>query len=343
MKETESHAYRAWQKEATALREIGKFRNPHIIEVNAFMSKGWRQYFMFPWADGGNLQDFWRRDLLPILTVDFIRSILGQLAGLAAALEELHRNKYRHGDLKPENILVFEHEKQQGIWKLADLGLAKFHEDATQIRPDTTSNNYNGTVSYEPPEVAGRTGPRSRRYDIWCMGCITLQLVIWLLCGIKGHDEFMKKSIKDIDTGKSSFWKNSSKPRLHPKVTEMMDHLSKILKNETRSPALEALLDIIRSKMLVVQLSSRATADAFHSAMKEIQHNGQKDEEYWLKGQALAIRSKDTSPLEAHSSMDAGGQAGNSNVSIAPQSIILSDPIQILSSILKYSIVLSRG
>lgn len=120
MDETGEQAYKEWKKEATALKEIGLVRNPHIIEVSAILSKGPKHYFLFPWADGGNLVDLWKRYPSPRLSVNLIRGIVKQLAGLADALKILHDHNWRHGDLKPENILIFGPGKQQCVWKMAD-------------------------------------------------------------------------------------------------------------------------------------------------------------------------------------------------------------------------------
>ncbi|ROW10378.1 hypothetical protein VMCG_02145 [Cytospora schulzeri] len=297
MDETDSKAYKVWKRETAALEMISHFRNPHIIEAQAIMSRGGKQYIMFPWADGGNLWDFWSRNPSPILTVDFIRDIVEQLAGLADALKLLHDYNWRHGDLKPENILVFTPEERQGVWKMADLALTKFNKVSTQQRLYTTT--INGTISYEPPDVLNRVGPRSRLYDIWSMGCIILQLVIWLLRGLDTCTEFMR-SIFDPQKGTSSFWVQMSEPRVHPMVTRMMDGISEHLENVTKSPAIEALLNIVRNQLLVVQLPSRANAAAFHSALKEIQQKGEANRAYWLTG---PINSEDAPKPEAHSLM----------------------------------------
>jgi serine/threonine protein kinase len=80
--------------------------------------------------------------------------------------------------MKPENILRFRDRTRVGILKIADMGLAKHHAVATYLRP-RTSTRY-GTVRYEPPEVMTHKlaeEGRSRLYDIWSMGCITLELI----------------------------------------------------------------------------------------------------------------------------------------------------------------------
>jgi serine/threonine protein kinase len=94
-----------------------------------------------------------------------------------------HKESIRHGDLKLENILNFsEGDSSLGTLKIADMGLAKRHVVATQERDVLTSTRY-GTVRYEAPETAINIHSQSRLYDIWSMGCITLEFVIWNLYG----------------------------------------------------------------------------------------------------------------------------------------------------------------
>ncbi len=46
---------------------------------------------------------------------------------------------------------------------------------------------------YEPPEAeVGQNEPRSRRYDVWSMGCIYLEFAIWLLRGENGLQRFRR-------------------------------------------------------------------------------------------------------------------------------------------------------
>ncbi|RSL41149.1 hypothetical protein CEP54_015908 [Fusarium duplospermum] len=102
---------------------------------------------------------------------------------------------WRHGDLKPDNILLFKDITSPwlGTLKIADLGLAKQHAFATAQRVDPTRQKY-GTSHYEAPEVIiRRHAPRSRLYDIWSMGCIIFEFVIWLLYGYPGLQNFYRE------------------------------------------------------------------------------------------------------------------------------------------------------
>ncbi|KAK7742276.1 hypothetical protein SLS53_004419 [Cytospora paraplurivora] len=129
-----------WEREEKALEEMRGLHHAHIVEVKAmFTWKGKGNYFMFQWADGGNLRDLFQNNQQPTLTKDLIKEIVQQLMGLADALVALHNLKkdgkdagsYRHGDLKPENILIFKDNTDIGMFKIADMGLAKHHFDDT--------------------------------------------------------------------------------------------------------------------------------------------------------------------------------------------------------------------
>ncbi|KAK7709694.1 hypothetical protein SLS57_008599 [Botryosphaeria dothidea] len=119
----------------------------------------------------------------------------------AKVLQHIGTGNWRHGDLKPDNILRFVDsttaERSLGTLKIADLGLAKLHDVDTNLRAEPTSQRC-GTLKYEPPEALyPHRSPRSRRYDIWSMGCIILESIIWLLYGYDGLEVFNGEMIDD--------------------------------------------------------------------------------------------------------------------------------------------------
>lgn len=279
-------------------------RNPvsvkHIIDVKAIFDQGRKRYYMFPWAEGGNLWDSCEnRGVIEYRGEGrFIAGIFTQLLGLAEALSVLHQNNYRHGDLKPENILVFQRPNQQSIWKIADLGLAKFHFYPTAKRLGPTSTRH-GTFSYEPPEFLQDDQPTSRLYDIWSMGCIILQLITWLLYGIPGVDELTRKTRNPHQTG-STFWNQKSTfigwggKVVHE---EVKIHMKKILKDVSASKAMRDLVEVVRDKLLVVQLPTdankrwqqgyRANAETLHDELRKILERGGVNQKYWFNGGTL--------------------------------------------------------
>lgn len=213
---------------------------------------------MFQWADGGSLREFYEKLESPKIEASLIKDIIQQLVGLADALCALHnyggKGSYRHGDLKPENILIFgDNTIRVGIWKIADLGLAKHHATATGLR-GPTSTRY-GTRRYEPPDVLDTQSARSRLYDIWSMGCIILELIIWLLYGYKTLVDF-NKSMRDHVRQDSPYWDmvHGTKPAIvHSNVEAIIGHMKK--DPECRgSTAIGDLLHLVETRLLKVAL-----------------------------------------------------------------------------------------
>lgn len=177
----------------------------------------------------------------------------------------IHGN-IRHGDLKPENILRFVgSEGGLGTLKIADMGLAKRHIVATQDRSLLTSTSY-GTIHYEPPEAApGLKGPRSRLYDVWSMGCITLEFIIWILYGNDDLNSFYSQ-VKGDKNQVCHYYEfiddeERQRPVVHPVVLRWIDHIRKWDPECSQDSAIKDLLNIVQEKLLVVALPpTRATA-----------------------------------------------------------------------------------
>jgi serine/threonine protein kinase len=139
-----------------------------------------------------------------------------------------------------------ERQKFHCILKITDVGLSKSHKEATKMRSATRTNA--GTIMYEPPEATETGKPRSRRYDIWSMGCIYLEFLIWLLYGAKGLKQFGQDISKlGTDTG---FYDLDDKTNLNSEVQKWIEHIEK----DPRCPkdtALQRLLEVIVGGLLV--------------------------------------------------------------------------------------------
>ncbi|KAH0432247.1 tol-like protein [Colletotrichum camelliae] len=311
--------------EASALSDISTLEHEHIIERIAAITIDARHYFMFQWADGGNLREFWKQNPQPKLTPELIQQSLYQLRGLADALVALHHFKdeanYRHGDLKPENVLRFKDKTFVGHFKIADMGLAKRHTEATDARGGPTSTKF-GTTRYEPPEtVTNPLNARSRLYDVWSLGCIILEYIIWLLYGYDKLQEFSN----NIQSDTGCFYLTESggdRPgvkiaKVHPTVVSWMEYVGNDPECSTRT-AMRDLLALVRDKLLVVALqadkdtklafdtnyvsvtdtdaseplpvsSYRARATAVNSILQEIWERGKSDDSYLLASKTRPV------------------------------------------------------
>ncbi|KAK7423845.1 hypothetical protein QQZ08_008889 [Neonectria magnoliae] len=127
----------SFDKEEENLLKIQNLEHKHLIKIIATCNREPSYYIIFPWADGGNLREFWQHRNSH-RTPDLILWSLQQMFGLADGLKALHDENCRHGDLKPENILHFKQNEdpndRQGVLVIADVGVSKFHKEVTRLR-----------------------------------------------------------------------------------------------------------------------------------------------------------------------------------------------------------------
>ncbi len=273
---------RAYNIEGEALQKVTGVKHPNLIQCLASITKSGRYFFIFPWANGGSLREFWNEQMRdPKLSPTLVRKVIEQLRGLAGALERLHNFKgtsslsqkgrdngnsalaggIRHGDLKPENILRFTSPDDEGIGilKIADMGLAKHHYVATRLRATMTGTKY-GTSQYEPPEVSAPSSmgqATSRLYDTWSMGCIILEMIIWLLRGKAALDNYNELIRGDTRSDLSCYETIGQRPNIEaivrPQVTSCMEQLSRDPEC-AKNTALGDLLKVVQTMLLVVSL-----------------------------------------------------------------------------------------
>lgn len=249
-----------------ALAEMNRLNEKHIVWFITAFTHGdgddKEHYVVFEWADGGNLGDLWKKYREPELSEPQVKWVVEQLHGLAQALDAAHYldrvQSYRHGDLKPANILWFLDGSGYGTLKIGDWGEAKNHTQITSLRPNTTGRP--STRRYQPPEVRdaplteGERHVRSRLYDIWSFGCITLEFIIWLVYGWDQLNRFNNAFSDTYYVGESPSHK------VHDEVLKWMNHLAKYDLFRPGKSALGDLLQIVRTGLLVVQLPENGGA-----------------------------------------------------------------------------------
>jgi serine/threonine protein kinase len=256
------------QAEVSSLEMIRDLNHPHLIRAVAYYKKGNRHCVIFPWAEYGTLREFWKKPP-PKLDRRYLEWVFKQFCGLAGAIERLHHSQKdqatRHGDLKPENILCFagngSNSSRDGCTLvITDVGLSKCHDKLTEHRREAT-NTHSGTIMYEPPETELQPKqPRSRRYDVWSLGCIYLEFVVWLLYGASDLDRFRSDLtssgsntrfyVLDEDSGT-----RTKTSRLNGAVTKWVDWIKKDPRC-AENTAIRCLIDLVVTKLLIADVSS---------------------------------------------------------------------------------------
>lgn len=264
------------------LKKIEELGHPHLIKFLASCQKGSFRCFIFPWAEGGDLWKFWKDNDQSPRTSDSVLWMLEQVLGLIDAIRVIHKKNIRHGDIKPRNILHFtgpvEEVGERGRLVLADVGVSKFHgEHSTGLRSAPT-DTVEVTIPYEAPEAEydwRKKLPRSRRYDIWSVGCMLLEFIVWLLYGFGAVETFRSRrfaiSKDDPITPPGSFFQKNSKGlfKINPIVSKAME----ILRTDPRckqGTALEELLNLIEHRLLQIDPKKRAEAPELHSTLQNI-------------------------------------------------------------------------
>ncbi|CAI6097485.1 unnamed protein product [Clonostachys chloroleuca] len=251
--------------EIKAQKLMNAMHHAHIQSALAFVHRRDDHFILYPWADGGNLRVYWVQNNIWPLSEQLIKEVLEQLLGLCDGLWNMHKMNIRHGDLKPENILGFtKNECLVGTLKLADMGLAKSHEERTRERHLSTETKW-GTIRYEPPEIAtAKNKPVSRRYDVWSMGCIILEFLVWIHYGPDGLRQF-NEALAAKDGGPGAYYTietrlGSTTAVLHECVENCISHLLEAAQGQ--ESALGDLIHLVNSRLLVVDLSQNGTNDS---------------------------------------------------------------------------------
>lgn len=182
--------------------------HPNIITLLATVTseKGLGQeeyYLLFPWAKG-DLLAYWERVVIPRKSHPNVKWMAAQIRGVVEAVDFIHNPNPRmlsqdgedlygrHGDIKPENILWFERNGGE-VLVISDLGLSAVHREKS--RSNVPGAEIPATPNYRPPEcdMAGREGHISRSFDIWTLGCLFLEFVVWSLNGWDGRQGFREQ------------------------------------------------------------------------------------------------------------------------------------------------------
>jgi serine/threonine protein kinase len=295
-----------FKTEEEILDQLKHTANPHIVQPLAVLPGA--RLFVFPWADGGDLRQWWKKTTpssLEFPAAALSNWFLDQVLGLASAVNALHKigfapsnsTNIRHGDLKPENIVYFSGpDGSLGMLKIIDFGVSKIHHTTTfdrKLVPEQdVTNTTSSTHTYEAPEASVRFWKdcRSRRYDCWSLGCIFLEFVVWLLydgkaaLSVRDHDgRECKRYCRKVGLNASSAGidKIEDVLEVHPSVCEATKTLlrdSRCCGADGKSwTAVGDVVRVIEDKLLRVRYEDRFEASRLCERLEEIREKAAGD------------------------------------------------------------------
>jgi serine/threonine protein kinase len=229
--------------EKDSLEKVKPLKTPHIVKMVKAYRHGETFNIIFPCAMT-NLNHYLRED--EYHSTNFIQGpiesspLWQQALGITKALGIINRipstsddspsseggaalNGF-HFDLKPANILV----EENNSWVITDFGMARFEKaDGSTSRVV----NQPGTDAYAPPEYLNIESKFSRKYDVWSLGCILLEVTAFILQGYdglkgkKGLDSIRCTTTSHMTEHRFFCVEVPGKYRLKPEISGFMDDL----------------------------------------------------------------------------------------------------------------------
>ncbi|KAI9891460.1 MAG: hypothetical protein M1814_002779 [Vezdaea aestivalis] len=316
---------RNFKSEQNMLNKLRELQNPHIVELLCTWTQknalGTSVYYMlFRLAEKTLFRMVQERP--PSLQKSFVYWLFQQLLGLAGAIHEIHnfedknqdslsaRKTGYHHDLNMDNILYFARTEGQefGTLVISDFGLAKFHGPLS----GSGTKARKSTPTYAPPESDSR-GQISRPYDMWSLGCIFVELLVWILYGPRAVDRFARERYGPAlgFSEDDAFYKTTdSKCDLRPAVKTWS------AKIQTHPSCIGGLAEVhtLTRKLLNVDPTTRMTSAQLVEELKQMVEQVKQeleDEEFFLVPQkqsnidTRSVGSQSRNSSAAHDSPDA--------------------------------------
>ena len=284
-----------FQKELRILDELRNHPHDHIVTHLATWTQEDGYYMLFPYAQC-NLREYMERMPFDSPMKGNTLWLLSQFLGLASALRHIHnlpdadrtagpsrnlsapttdtRKSGWHHDLKPENILYFKGlSSLGGEFRIADFGSGKVN---TYRSGSVNTKSPNGTLTYEPPEAANE-GPTSRPYDMWSMGCVFFELLIWAVFDYESVKTFASDRVERRFPGSQTnivkddaFWQMDEDRNitLRQSVSDWITKLQDELRRQKLEPFKQVLDLVIR--MLGTESRTRIPASDLWNTLDRI-------------------------------------------------------------------------
>ena len=141
----------------------------------------------------------------------------------------------------------------RGTFRISDWGSGRVNTYRSGRSVFTPSPN--GTLTYEPPEVLYE-GKTSRPYDVWSLGCVFLELLVWALWNSQAVKDFGNERLDRRDLCSASnlrddaFWQRleGGNVVLRQSVKNWISKLEDTLRQQ-KQEALMAAFEVVRDML----------------------------------------------------------------------------------------------
>ncbi|KAI0182698.1 kinase-like domain-containing protein [Xylaria flabelliformis] len=290
-----------YQNEIKQLKSFNGMRSKHLVTLLTTFTHSEKRHFLFPWATC-DLFSYWKDQQTDPQKVDNARWLSKQFKGIVKAVHTIHNPPHiehiygRHGDLKPDNILWYKHHKgnPNGILVVSDMGFTVAH--STYSRSKDAPGNVARTPEYRPPEIDTKEVHVSRKYDVWTLGCIFLEMLTWFLGGEAERLKFRegRKTPPDglgakIPTffqleeqlGHEANVEEDAKEIIKASIKQsVLNGMNKIRMHRYRSHFTDDVVDIVQNYMILVDPSERAGSEFLREQFTKINEKCQSDQKY---------------------------------------------------------------
>ncbi|KAI1260941.1 kinase-like domain-containing protein [Xylariaceae sp. FL1019] len=299
-----------YRNEIQHLTNFNGTSSRHLVTLLTSFTHREKRHFLFPWATC-DLFTYWDRQQSQPQNLESVRWFSRQLLGLVDAVKTIHwpahiQHAYgRHGDLKPDNILWYQQYENdpRGILVVSDMGFTVIHR--TYSRSKDCAAEVARAPDYHPPELDTKDVDVSRKYDVWTLGCIFLEMLTWFLGESHDRNKF-KLSRTEIDfklRGPTyTFFQlvHSNDHQIEAKVKQSVLIVSsasvfslvledadccikcmeEIRRHSNRSQLTDDIVNIIQNRMIIINPSERADMRSLHKDFTDLNDKCQSDSSY---------------------------------------------------------------
>ncbi|UGT39612.1 serine/threonine protein kinase [Nocardia yamanashiensis] len=155
-----------FQREANLVAGLD---HPNIVSVHNRGEENGQLWIAMQYVEGTDASAEQKRDPAAMTPLRALRII----AEIGRGLDYAHRKGLLHRDVKPANFLLATADAEDERALLADFGVAKSTEDATEL---TQTGSFVATIAYAPPEQLSGL-PLDHRADIYSLACSFFKLL----------------------------------------------------------------------------------------------------------------------------------------------------------------------